>query len=506
MPSPPLLSLRDVSKSFGSVQALRDVSITWERGRIYGLAGENGAGKSTLNKILAGVHTKFDGRIECDGAAYSPQTPGDAVAAGISVFHQEIPVCPNLSVTANVFLAPHLPGSRFFPDWRQLESRCRQLFKDLLALEMDTRRLMRDCTVAERQLALLVRVLSRRARLIILDEPTTALTRPEVLNLFVVIRRLRAQGITFIFVSHLLDELIELCDEIHVLRDGELVAHLRREQFDTAHLTRLIAGRTLPPPASVQATSPLRPRLEVRALSRSGHFRDVSFCLGAGEILGITGLQGSGRSAVARALCGSPPAQSGEVWLNGRKLQLRHPRDAVAAGIGYVPEDRKSLGLFEHLDVKTNLAMARLDGLAKAGWLPRPALAELAYEMQRKLQIKMSSADAPVTSLSGGNQQKVLIGRCLAIHPQVLVMNEPTRGVDVGAKDEICQRLRQLAGDGCSVIVASSDLEELLRLSDRILVMRAGRIAAEFLRSVATKEKLIHAASVADPTAAFALG
>lgn len=494
MPPPPLLEIQQVHKRFGAVTALHGVSLTLAHGQIYGLAGANGAGKSTLIKILGGVHPPDSGSILLKGQQYAPRNPAEAQAAGVIVFHQEIPVCPNLSVAANVFLGPKLAAGRFFPDWKQMEGRCQQLFRELVGVEVDASRPMGQCSAAERQLALLVRVLSRHGRLIILDEPTTALTGPEVARLFQVLRRLREQGITFVFVSHLLDELTGVSDEIHVLRDGQLVGHLARDEFDARRLASLIAGRSLTEAGS-RASRPSAPcQLEVRDLSSPGHFAGVSFTLRQGEILAVTGLQGSGRSAVAKALFASPPAGSGEILLNGNPVRLDSPKAAIRAGIGYLPEDRKTLGLFDDLDIASNLGILRLNALTQRGWLRPRRLTGLALEMQRKVPVKMSDPAAPIGSLSGGNQQKVLISRWLSIRPRVLVMNEPTRGVDIGAKDEICQLLCRLADEGCSFLISSSDLDEILRLADRILVMRRGRIAAEFSRSEASKEKLVHAA------------
>jgi ABC-type sugar transport system ATPase subunit len=344
-------------------------------------------------------------------------------------------------------------------------------------------------------------VLSHQARLIILDEPTTALTPPEVARLFSVIERLRDQGLTFLFVSHLLDELLELSDEISVLRDGVLAGHRERGQFDSRSLAQLIAGHHLAERIPAAATQQRRLKLEVRNLRRKSEFGDVSFCVRAGEILGITGLQGSGRSAVARALFGAPPAEAGEILLNGKAVVIRNTAEAIRSGIGYVPEERQSLGLFHDLDVQSNLGILRVDSIARFGLLARRHLSELALQMRSKLQIKFSAPDASIGSLSGGNQQKVLIGRWLAAGPELLIMNEPTAGVDVGAKDEICRFIRGLAAEGCSFIVSSCDLDELIRLADRILVMKGGQIAAEFPGDTVQKSELIHAAGAVGQSA-----
>jgi ribose transport system ATP-binding protein len=500
MRSTPLLQLQQISKRFGRLEALGSVSLSLEQGRVYGLAGENGAGKSTLVRILGGIFSDYEGEIHFEGKRYRPRNTAEAEQAGIIIFHQEMPICPNLSVAANVFLGPELPEKRLFPDWRRIESQCEMLFRDLLGLEIDARQLMGQCTAAERQLALLVRALSRRARLVILDEPTTALTPPEVARLFAVVRRLRSQGITFLFVSHALDELLEFSDAIYVLRDGHLVGHRQRGEFDTRTLAQWIAGHDVIDSSPVRTTDKRVTRLAVRGLSRAGHFNDVSFCLQEGEILGITGLQGSGRSAVARALFGAPPAHSGDILLNGAKILIQSVQDAMRHGIGYVPEERQLFGLFDDLDVQSNLGILRIDAESRLGWLRRSRLRELACRMQSKLQIKFAAPDAPIGSLSGGNQQKVLIARWLAVEPAILVMNDPTRGVDIGAKDEICRLIRSLAVEGCSFLVSSSDLDELLRLADRILVMSRGQIANEFARGTAQKQDLIHAAGAASQT------
>jgi ABC-type sugar transport system ATPase subunit len=470
-----------------------------EHGRIYGLAGENGAGKSTLIRILCGVHGQdYHGQLEWKGVPYVPTNPAVAQTAGISVFHQEIPVCPNLSVAANVFLGPTLGEGSWIPNWRRLESRCRQLFHSLLDIDLDPARRLGDCTAAERQLTLLVRALSRKARLIILDEPTTALAPGDVARLFAALRRLREQGTTFLFVSHLLPELMELADEIYVLRDGRLAGHLSQGQFETRHLASLIAGKTASLPGERGKVPAGIPRLEARGLGRFGAFHDVSFRLMPGEILGVTGLQGSGRDELARALFGAPPADRGTLLVDGVEVRLREPRNAMSAGIGLVPEDRRTLGLFDDLDIQHNLGLCRLNSLATGGWVSRRRLGQLADDLGRQLRIRMTHPSAPITSLSGGNQQKVLIARWLAIQPRLFVMSEPTRGVDIGAKDEIGNLILKLAGQGIAFVLCGSDLDELLRLADRILVLHSGRVVAEFERGAVTRADLIHA-SAASP-------
>jgi ABC-type sugar transport system ATPase subunit len=491
----PFLAVDSVSKAFGSTKALQEVSLTVQQGQVFGLAGENGAGKSTLVKLLCGVHHPDSGRILFQDRPHRPRDPAEAERAGISVFHQEIPICPHLSIAANVFLGPNMPKRGLSPDWRTMNRQTEELYRNLLGEDIDARRLIRDCTAAEKQLALLVRVLSRHARLVILDEPTTALTPPEVKQLFGIIRRLSGQGITFIFISHMLEELTELSDIITVLRDGRNEGSLSKGEFDRRRLSAMIAGRTLAERSQKAAPARGDPFLEVKALSLPGEFEEVSFALRRGEVLGLAGLAGSGRSALARALFGAPPARSGQILVGGLTRRIARPAAAVAAGIGYIPEDRKGLGIFDDLDVKYNLCMAGIDRFSKRGVLDKRNLRRVTAGMRDSLSIKMQSPDAPVRSLSGGNQQKVLISRWLAMKPSILVMNEPTRGVDVGAKQEITELILKLAGEGYTFVISSSELEELLALSDRILVFNRGRVAREFPGAEATKDQLILAAT-----------
>jgi ABC-type sugar transport system ATPase subunit len=491
-----LLRVESVSKRFGPVQALSDISFSVGHGEIVGLAGENGAGKSTLIKILAGIHTADRGAAYLDGKPYAPRDSNAGVRAGLAVFHQEIPVCPHLSITANIFLGTNMPKKYFMPDWRAMEARCVELYRVLLDEEVNPRALIRDVSAAERQLALLVRVLSRDAKLIILDEPTTALTPPEVTRLFRVIRNLREKGIGFIFVSHMLEELIDLSHRIVVLRDGKHIGTLAREQFSSGVLSTMIAGRTLAPPTRV-ATSRGKQQiaLSVNNLSVKGHFSAVSFSLHAGEILGIAGLTGSGRSVLLRSLFGLHPIESGEVTLNNRRLQIRSPHDAIRQGIGYVPEDRKTMGLFPHQDIKTNLCVARTARRADLSSRDISGMRRDAASMKEELSIKFRDENDPIGALSGGNQQKVLLSRWLLLKPAIILMNEPTRGVDVGAKQEIYALLFTLTARGFSFIITSPAIEELLILSDRVLVMNRGQVKRIFSRAEATKEAVIHAAT-----------
>jgi len=490
-----LLLIEKVSKRFGPVQALSDVSLSVGDSEIVGLAGENGAGKSTLIKILAGIHPPDRGAVFLAGQPYAPKDPNAAVRAGLAVFHQEIPICPHLSITANIFLGTEMLAKRFVPDWRAMETRCVELYRALLDEEVNPRALIRDVSAAERQLALLVRVLSREARLIILDEPTTALTPPEVARLFRVIRNLREKGISFIFVSHMLEELIELSERIVVLRDGRHIGTLGKEQFTVTALSSMIAGRTLTPSARSLLASERRTVFEVRNLSVADHFSAVTFSLLAGEILGIAGLTGSGRSVLLRALFGLHKVASGDLTINNRQVRIRSPHDAIRQGIGYIPEDRKTLGVFLHQDIKTNLYIAHTAQQPDLAFRNAAKMRRSAARMKKELSIKFGHEDDLIGSLSGGNQQKVLLSRWLLLEPAIILMNEPTRGVDVGAKKEIYDLMFSLTARGFSFVVTSSAIEELLVLSDRVLVMNRGRVTSILNRAEATKELIIHAAT-----------
>ena len=491
-----LLTVDNVSKNFGAVKALDSVSLSVRKGEVLGLAGENGAGKSTLIKLLCGVYKQEKGSFSFDGKPLSPRDPSEAEESGISVFHQEIPVCPNLSISANVFLGNKIPSKGIFPDWDVMNRKTTELFMNLLGEEIMPDRLIKNCSVAEQQLALLVRVLSRDAKLVILDEPTTALTPPEVTKLFRIINRLKNQGITFIFVSHMLDELIALSDRITVLRDGKNVGELEKKSFNAKRISSLIAGRELDYSARISRKASSENILEIKNIESGKTLRDLSFTLKKGEILGIAGLQGSGRSTAARVLFGIEKSHKGEIRIRDKKVLIESPQDAIKNKIGYVPEDRKTLGLFMQMDIKNNIFISQIDS-AKGfmGMINTSKIRKTAEEISRKLSVKMSSSDAPITSLSGGNQQKILISRWLSIKPEILVMNEPTRGVDVGAKEDICKLVRNLAHEGYSFVIASSEIEELMAMSDRILVMRKGIVSGEISRDDFSKEKIIYAAT-----------
>jgi len=489
-----LLDVRGVSKSFGRTRALEDVSFFLRPGEIVGLAGENGSGKSTLVKILCGVHIRDEGEVEFAGVPLHPRDPGEAEALGLTVFHQEIPVCDNLSVAANLFLSHTLPKKRYTPDWKFMYRETVRLFHDLLEEQIDPSRLMKDCTVAERQMVLLVKALSRNARMIVLDEPTTALTPGEVHRMFGIINNLKQRGIAFIFISHMMEEVIELCDRAIVLRDGRKVGDLERGGFDRRDLASLIAGRTIEDQV-VHRRIGEETAFEVRGYRIKPEYEPISFDVRRGEIVGVAGLAGSGRSQLLESLFGILPNHSGEVYLDGESIEIRKPSEAIRNGIGYLPEDRKTQGLFYTQDLLYNLGIASLPRWNRRGLQQPSVLAALGTRYVDSINIKTAGLRVPIESLSGGNQQKVLLARWLMVEPRVLLMNEPTRGIDVGAKEEICNLILEMSDRGYSFIIASSELEELILLSDRLIVMNRGNISAVMRRGEITKEKIVNASA-----------
>lgn len=489
-----LLEVTSVSKRFGPTIALSDVSFFLKAGEILGLAGENGSGKSTLVKILCGVHQRDSGEISWDGHPFAPHDPGVAEEAGISVFHQEIPICGNLSVAANLFLSNSMPRRKGMPDRRYMKSETERLFRELLNESIDPDKLMNDCTVAERQMVLLVKALSGNARLIVLDEPTTALTPGEVHKLFSIINQLKTRGISFIFISHMMEEVIELCDRAVVLRDGRKVGDLERGSFDRKDLASLIAGRTIED-QSVERSIEDVPVLELQSYRFRPEGEPMDLTLHRGEIIGIAGLAGSGRSQLLQSIFGAIPDHTGSLVLNGQRVTVRNPLDAIRLGIGYLPEDRKTQGLFYTQILLYNIGIAALERWITRGIQRRAAMTTLGKEYQKTINIKSAGLNVPITSLSGGNQQKVLLARWLMLEPKVLLMNEPTRGIDVGAKEEICNLILEKSRQGYSFMIASSELEELILLSDRLVVMNRGSVSVILERGSITKEKIINASA-----------
>lgn len=494
-----ILELRGVSKRFGGVQALQDVSFSVEEGHIHGLVGENGAGKSTLIKILDGVYTKDKGEVIFQGSPWAPASPAAAQQAGIAVVHQEIPLCPNLTVAQNVFLGHPIYKRGGRVDTQEMEFRTAELLARIGQTGLDPRRLVGELSVAEQQLTCIVQALSRECRFLILDEPTAALTPGEVETLFEVLRNLQAEGTTILFVSHILSEVMELTDEVTVLRNGRHVATKRTEEITTADVVRMMVGEIETDDRTVAEHKPRSEViLEVKDLGqKTTGLKGVSFQLHRQEILGLAGIQGAGRTELAQCLFGVHPATEGEIRFKGQPVRITSPRQAIDLGIGYLTEDRRNLGLFWDMSVEDNLISVIVDQLTGAvGRLDRQLSRARGAQAVKTLNIRTSGLEQGISFLSGGNQQKVLLSRWLNAEPSVLILDEPTRGIDVGSKAEIRRLIRGLVAEGLSVILISSDLDELLALADRVIVMTRKRITGTLSAQEASRERVMELATV----------
>jgi ABC-type sugar transport system ATPase subunit len=480
-----------LSKSFGGVQALECVSLRIARGACHALIGENGAGKSTLGKILAGIHTPDAGTLRLDGVVRRFRSPRDALRCGVSMVHQELAFCPDLSVAENLCLGQYPRRRGGWLDLRAMHARAEQLLGEI-QVAMDVRRPMRELNTGQEQLVQIAAAVGAGARLILFDEPTSSLAEAEARRLFDLIARLRRRGVTMIYISHRLPEVLALCDHVTVLRDGSHIATLPRAEVDSDHLVQLMIGRRLADPDPMHgATAPGAVRLRVENLRSRHRFHGVSFEVRAGEIVGLAGLVGAGRSEVARAIFGLDPAAEGLVEVNGTRVAPGSPRRAMRLGLGLVPEDRKRQGLVTAMSCRHNFSLGLLDRLHRWGFLRHDRERREAARLFAQLRVKMTSLDVPAAALSGGNQQKVVLAKWLARDLKIWILDEPTRGVDVGAKEAIHHLIRALAGRGLAVLLISSELPELLQLSTRILVMRAGRLTAEVPRARATQAELL---------------
>jgi ribose transport system ATP-binding protein len=491
-----LLHMEGISKAFPGVQALRDVHLTVERGEIHALMGENGAGKSTLMKVLTGAYQADAGTITWRGETAAIHAPGDAQALGISIIHQELSLLPFMTVGQNIFLGREprgrLPG---VIDWGALY-RETAVWLDQLDLNVDPRAEARDLSIAQQQMVEVAKALSLEASLIVMDEPTSSLTEQETEVLFARMRTLRERGVSIIYISHRLEEVFAIADKVTVLRDGRYIATHPTSELTPQQIVSLMVGRELVD--DLYAYSPTERRdvaLETAGLTDGRELRQVSFTLHGGEILGLAGLIGAGRTALAETLFGIRRATAGQIRLGGETARIRSPQDAIKAGLGFVPEDRKQQGLFLNMAVRDNIVMSGMGQVTQWGFV-RPAQAnEVAGALVKKLDVRTPGLRQLVRNLSGGNQQKVVIARWLMLQPRVLILDEPTRGVDVGAKAEIHALMRQLAADGVAVLMISSELPEVLGVSDRVMVMHEGRVTGEFSRDEATQDKIMRAAT-----------
>ncbi|MFP4204788.1 MAG: sugar ABC transporter ATP-binding protein [Spirochaetaceae bacterium] len=488
------LRMEGIHKRFPGVHALRDVTFEVEAGTVHALVGENGAGKSTLMKLLSGSLRKDEGRIEIDGEEVELDSPAEAQARGVSMIYQELTVIPFRSVAANILLGrePRTAGGMLI-DYRELHHRAVQLL-DRIDVHVDPEEIVGQLSIAQQQMVEVAKALSLEAKIIIMDEPTSSLTDRETETLFRIIRELKRQGITVVYISHRLEEVFDIADRVTVLRDGQSVHTSAVDETDPDAVVRFMVGRTLTEffpkhEAEIEETI-----LEVDGLS--GHrFNDVSFSLRKGEILGVSGLVGAGRSEMARALVGIDRASAGEIRYLGKTVALGSVRAMMRRGFVYVPEDRKEQGLFLRMTVRDNLTISSLERIFTFGLVRVRTIVELASEYVARLRIQTPSLQQLVRNLSGGNQQKVILARYLALEPRVLILDEPTRGIDVGAKAEIHDIIGSLAERGVSIIMISSELPEIVGVADRVLVMRQGRVAGELHGGEITQDAVMQKAA-----------
>ena len=488
------LSLRNASKSFGPVVALADGTIEIRAGEIHALVGENGAGKSTLVKILAGVYHRDSGEFLFDGEPVDFKTPAGSKAASISVIYQEPTLFPDLTVAENIFIGRQPKGRLGLINRATMRSEARALFTTL-GVPIDPDRIAEGLSIADQQIIEIAKAISLDARVLIMDEPTAALSGAEVERLFSVARGLRDKGAGILFISHRFDEVFSLSDRITVMRDGRYIATHETSSVTAEAIVREMVGRdisTLFPKADAVIGEPV---IEVKDLGRNGVFSNVSFEVRSGEIVALAGLVGAGRSEVARAIFGIDPYDHGSVAIKGKQLPPHNPQAAIAAGIGLVPEDRRKQGLVMELSVTRNATLTLRNQLARFGLISSTAERNAAAEWSKRLQVKTGSPDLAVATLSGGNQQKLVLAKWLATQPSLLIMDEPTRGIDVGTKAEVHRLISDLANRGIAVLMISSELPEVLGMADRILVMREGRLTATIARADATAERVMHAAT-----------
>jgi rhamnose transport system ATP-binding protein len=492
-PDLPLIAARGISKSFAGIEVLRDVDLDLGRGEIHALLGENGAGKSTFAKILAGVHGPTRGTLSLNGAPVDIPNPIAAQRLGITLIHQEPISFPDLTVAENLVLGRTAGAPLGRVRWAEMAREARRLM-ELLGVKIEVTNPMRGLSIADQQMVEIARALASDSRLIIMDEPTAPLTPKEVATLFTIARRLRDEGRTIIFISHRLEEVRALCDRVTVFRDGNKVATESITNLTDGDIIRQMIGRPLREYMHKHGSTIGEVALKVEGLGKPGLFTDISFDVRKGEIVGLGGLVGAGRTDVARAIFGVAPAATGTVSINGKAVVISEPAQAIALGLAFVPEDRALAGIFRTLSVEENITAAVPRQIAPGGIIRRAVEKALASDSVRKLRIRLASLRQPIGELSGGNQQKAILARWLLTDPSVLILDEPTRGIDIGVKAEFYEMIGELAASGRAILLISSELPELLALCDRVLVMAEGRLTANIARADATQESIMSAA------------
>jgi rhamnose transport system ATP-binding protein len=490
----PILEMRGISQIFPGVRALDGVSIKLYPGEVTALIGENGAGKSTLVKILTGIYRPNEGEILIDGNVKTFASAQAAIDAGVTAIHQETVLFDELTVAENIFLG-HAPQTRLgLIDWKQINFRARELMRELES-DIDPTIRLRDLSIAQRHLVAIARALSVEGRIVIMDEPTAALSRKEIDDLFRIVENLKRQGKAILFISHKFDELYEIAENFVVFRDGKAVGHGRLQETAQDDIVRLMVGRDVSdvfPKTEVKIGAPL---LSVRGYCHPTEFRDISFELRKGEILGVYGLIGAGRSELCQSLFGVTKPSSGTLTLDGKEIAIRSPNDAIGAGIVYVPEERGRHGLALPMPIFQNMSLPSLKRTSRSGFLKAANELSLARTYAERLDLRAAALSVPVGTLSGGNQQKVVIGKWLATQPKVIILDEPTKGIDIGSKAAVHGFISELAAEGLSIIMVSSELPEILGMSDRVMVMREGLQAGMFAREGLSAEVLVRAAT-----------
>ncbi len=493
-----LVQMQGIEKRFPGVHALNNAQFELRAGEVHALVGENGAGKSTLMKVLAGVYHKDGGRILYKGQEVDIPNPRAAQLLGISIIHQELNLMPHLTVAQNIFIGREpRRGLPFWLDEDQINRQAQELF-EMMHLKLDPRAKVADLTVAKQQMVEIAKALSFNSEVLIMDEPTAALTESEIEELFRIVRDLRAKGVGIVHISHRLEELKQISDRITVMRDGRYIGTVPTAEATIDQIISMMVGRTIYESKPELPENPSTEiALEVRGLNRGRILKDINFQLKKGEILGFAGLVGAGRTEVARAIFGADPIDSGQIFVKGKLVQIKSPSDAVRHGIAYLSEDRKRYGLTLGLDVETNIAMASMRKFINAfGWVNAARTRSTAEQYVQSLAIRTPSLKQRVKNLSGGNQQKVIIGKWLTADTDILIFDEPTRGIDVGAKSEIYKLLNDLAAQGKAIMMISSELPEILRMSHRIIVMCEGRITGELTAAEATQELIMKYATL----------
>lgn len=493
-----ILTMKGIDKSFPGVHALDHVDLEVRKGEVHALMGENGAGKSTLMKVLTGIYTKDEGTITYEGREVEFSNPREAQDAGIVIVHQELNMMGHLTVAQNIFIGREIMNGKLIDD-KKMNEEARKLF-DQLGIDIDPKETMSRLTVGKQQMCEIAKAISHEAKVIIFDEPSAALTEAEIEELFKIIRDLREKQMGIVYISHRMDEIKVITDRVTVMRDGGYVGTLITKDSTKDDIINMMVGRVIYEDPKTESAVPKDAPivLKVEHLNAGRMVRDVSFELRKGEILGFSGLMGAGRTETARALFGADPKESGDVYVNGQKVDIKTPQDAVKCGIGYLSEDRKRYGIVVAKTIAENSTMASLENFMKGAFIDKKKENQVAQQYVETLKTKTPGVDQLVVNLSGGNQQKVVIAKWLVRNCDILIFDEPTRGIDVGAKSEIYQLMNELVAQGKSIIMISSEMTEILRMSDRIVVMCEGRKTGELDISEATQERIMHAATLRD--------